>query len=542
MADSHPQLREWAERFSLLRAAQRAMARCMHPAALDPLREQGRQLLIQLQAAEREESPVGSEVALRETERLLTHHLGQTLELLGKLEFAQLRAAGPELRRDKPEELRALVDVTLLGNLADDQEIRLVEYLVTMLCAEDEDGRRSQVTEPSELTAGLQDMAQRKLADSSIDPGPAVDRLEEAARSLIRGDDHLVLRDEIRGFKQELGARLLHPEILAAAVTYNVAMSNQVSARLDSTLALDQLADDLLAEMKEPEAGDSDLLHGRGMTRLTAALRARVRGAPSEDGTASRIVDAFKLDGIVAREVEALEGYDEDPLDKLIASAIVLGCVLRQRKRLAARLKEIGLDPEVLESDALPALLREMGAASSKSFADSQYSDAFVLSEVKTRNLTAIHAAAERRSRETGEDGARLSSLALRWRLPFGLSPAVAGLVVGPLLGLLVGVFLFSPFETDVRILAPSELAEISPFLRSGHERVEAGEERFVGHLFPTWDYLATPEREAAAREVAGHFTAHGIEDGVLLGAGPSLMARWDDGEIVEVAPKPLAP
>lgn len=539
MAEANPAIRERVERFSLLRGAQRALARCMHPVALDPLREQGRQLLIQLQAAGREASPARGEAALGEIDRLLGHHLGQTLELLGRLEFAQLRTAGPELCRDKPEELRALLDVILLGDLADDREIRLVEYLITMLCVEDEDGRRSQVREPSELTEALQGIARLEAADASIDAGAAAARLEEAARSLIRGSDHGDLRDEIRGFKQELGARLLHPEILAAAVAYNVAMANQVSARIDSTLGLDQLADDLLTVLQQPEVGDSDLLHGRGMTRLAAALRSRVCGAPSEDATACHIVAAFRLDGLVAREVEALEDPDEDGLDGLIVSAVVLGCVLRQRAALASHLEEIGLDPEVLESDALPALLREMGAASSKFFADGSHSEAFLISEVKTRNLAAIHAAVERRARSTGGGPSRGSGAGVRWRLPFGLSPGLVGLVVGPLLGLVFGAMFFSPFENDVRIFSTNELSEISPFLDSGHERIEQGELRFVGHLFPTWDYLGTPEREAIAHEVTSHFTEQGVNDGVLLGVGPRVMVRWEDGDLVELASKP---
>ena len=55
-------LTERAGRFSLLRAAQRALARCMHPAVLDPLREQGRQLLIQLYP-----QPLGGNVLGRAT-------------------------------------------------------------------------------------------------------------------------------------------------------------------------------------------------------------------------------------------------------------------------------------------------------------------------------------------------------------------------------------------------------------------------------------------------------------------------------------------
>jgi len=538
MSQPNPEIRQRVERFSQLRAAQRALARCMHPAALDSLREQGRELLIQLQAVGPEESPVRVEVALREIDRLLSHHLGQTHELLGKLEFAQLRAVGAELCRDKPDELRALVDLILLGSLSDDQEIRLVEYLVTMLSSREEDGRRTVVAEPGELTEALQEMGRRKQADESIEVPEAVTRLGEAAESLIRGGDHHALRDEIRGFKQELGARILHPEILAAAVAYNVAMANQVAARVDSSMALDQLADDLLAELKVPETGDSDLLHGRAMTRLATALRGRICDAPGDDDTASRIVAAFKLDGLVAREVEALEDTEDDVLNPLLVSAVVLGCLLRQRTALADLLAEIGLDPEVLENDALPALLREMGAASSKFFAEGAHAEAFVISEVKTRNLAAIHASAKRRARGEQEGPRKSSEPSIRWRLPLGLSPWLAGLVAGPLLGIAFGALFCGSFQNEVRMLTSSELAGISPFLESGHQRLEDGELRFIGNVSATWDYLATPEREAAANEVADHFVALGVDEGVLLGAGPRLMARWRDGELVELTPR----
>lgn len=537
MTQRNPELRKRIERFSLLRAAQRALARCMHPAVLDPLREHGRQLLIHLQEAAPEASEIHDEVAFRDIDRQLGHHLGQTQELLGRLEFSQLRAAGPELCREKPEELRALVDVILLGSLADDQEIRLAEYLITMLCIEDRDGRRTQVRDPRDQAKTLREIELPLIAESDV--CAAVAQLQEAADSLIRGGDHGDVRDEIRGFKQELGAGILHPEILAATVAYNVAMSNQVSARIDSTLALDQLADDLLADLDHPDAGGGDLLHGREMESLVAALRARILGVQGAGDPASRIAKAFRLDGLVAREVEALEDPEGDDLNPLIASAVVLGCSLRQGAALTELLAEIGLDPDELENLALPALLREMGAASSKFFADGGYAQAFLISEVKTRNLTAVHAAAKRRARgdEAGPSGASRPSRR-RW-LPFGISPALLSVVAGPLLGLVIGAMIFSPLDDDVRIFSSSELLEISPFLDSGHERMEQGSVRFVGHLFPTWGYLPTPARESAASEVAEYFVTRGVREGVLLSAGPRVMVRWADGEITELTVKP---
>lgn len=530
MAGPNPELRERVERFSLLRASQRALARCVHPSALDPLRQQGRELLIRIQAFDAD-----GEGSLGEIDRMLGDHLGGTLELLGKLEFAQLRAAGPELCRDKPEEMRALVDVMLLGKLAGDREVRLLEYVITMLCADDEDGRRTLAHEPHELTPGLRAITQRQAEDARFDARSAVTRLQEAAAGLMRGDDHGALRDEVRGFKQELGARMLHPRVLVAAVEYNIAMANQVSARIDSTLALDQLADDLLADLKQPEAGDSDLLHGSGMTRLEKALRARVQLASCDDDAAVRVAEAFRIDGLVPREVEALEDSSGNPLEQLIVSSVVLGCVLRQRTILAEGLAELELDPERLEKDALPALLREMGAASSKFFADSAYAEAFEMSEVKTRNLAAVSASAGRRAREAADADSEESQGG--WQ---NLTPRSLAMALGSIVAVVLGFLVLMPTEREVQILTASELGEISPFLDSGHQRMEEGKPFFVGRLFPTWEYLGDPEREAAATEIGQFFDQRGVETLVLLGTGNRVMARWESGELTKLAPKPV--
>ena len=112
-------------------------------------------------------------------------------------------------------------------------------------------------------------------------------------------------------------------------------------------------------------------------------------------------------------------------------------------------------------------------------------------------------------------------------------------MVVGPILGIVAAVFLLWPVEDDFRILLGSELAEISPFLDSGHQRIHDGRPRFIGYLFSTWNYLPDTEREAAASEIARHFEATGVNSIVLLGVGPRMLAHWEDGEFVELTPKP---
>ena len=112
------------------------------------------------------------------------------------------------------------------------------------------------------------------------------------------------------------------------------------------------------------------------------------------------------------------------------------------------------------------------------------------------------------------------------------------GLVVAMLVGLLLATIFVAAFGDSTRASSNRELSKISPFLDSGSQREESGELNFVGHRFPTWRYLGTAEREAAANEMAAHLTALGVGDGVLIGADRRVMAHWQDGELIELAPR----
>ncbi len=111
--------------------------------------------------------------------------------------------------------------------------------------------------------------------------------------------------------------------------------------------------------------------------------------------------------------------------------------------------------------------------------------------------------------------------------------------IAGPALVIALAAVLVSPLENDRRVLSPSELAEISPFLESGHERSDGGVRRFVGNLGPTWEYLGTSERMAAASEIGERLQELEIHSAALLGEGPRTMARWENGAITWLVPKP---
>jgi hypothetical protein len=538
----------------------------MHPAVLNPLQEQGRQLLIQLQALSDGPAPDGlagnegnaeAEEALLQVDGLLRHQIGMTLEIVGDLEFAQLRAEGPRLCEKHADDVRALIDVMLESNLDRDKNLRLLEYLITLLATDEVNGRRTVVTEPSDLTPGLRALGRKCISDTSIDAGSAETVLGQAMSSLIRGEDHLSLRDEIRTQKRNLGRHILHPRILSCTVAYNVAMWNQVAVQIDSTMAIDQLADDLLTDLNDDAtatqrssadgagAGESHAgptLASKGFARLVSAFSERIRGGECGDPSAARVVNSFKLDGLRPREILALEADDDgDAVNQLIRTAVVLGRAIRQQGEIHEELERLQIAPELLEAECLPEMIREMTSMARTLFAESRYSEAFELSEVKTRNLAALAVAADRKA---AAEGAVETTAAARpvahtgWRLRIGSLPAGAGRVIGLMLGLGLMALMFSQLGgEDDTTLRQAALMRISPFLTSAVRQTEGDKTRLVAKLGPTWDYVATPQRETAVAEIGERVQALGIDTVVLMGPAGIVFGRYENGEVTHVVP-----
>ncbi len=548
----HSKIRGRTQKFTSLRAAQRALARIVHPAVLSDVREQGRQLLIELQALS--EWRKGGDPDFAGVDALLADQTTQTLELIGRVEFSQLHAKAHRLCLDHPDEVCSLVDVLTEGDLSQDKNLRLLEYLITMLSVEEWNGRRTLVKEPTEIAPGLRALTRQALADPSIDAEASERFLEDAMSRLIRGTDHHVIRDEVRDYKQKLGRDFLHPRILPRVAAYNVAMWNQVAARIDGDLAVDQLADELLADLPQqdvaadaltaPAAGTAtQVLGSAAFESLVVAFQVRVRGDAVSDETARRIVETFSLDGLRPMEVEALESDDTDPVTTSIRRAVVLGRILRQSEALRDRLEAIGLDPLHLEADGLEELTGEMTAMGRKLFLDSRYDDAFALSEAKTRNLAALSA----RLRGGADGGGTLRRdapgipagvRAYRTRFDWNLTPGRISAIVGGIVGFALLMFTVSPLRSDVAIVSSRALSHVSPFLESGRRYAHEGQVRFVGELSPAWNYLGTSERREVASEIAEYFAAGGVETVILRGRGNSLLARWEDGELAQLTPK----
>jgi hypothetical protein len=153
----------------------------------------------------------------------------------------------------------------------------LLEYIVTALACEGPPGERKVVRGPLEA---LPELADVDLAEAH-DADPAIDEAEQIFGRAVRRIDEVDLgatRDRIRDYKRRLGARILHPTVMAAAIAYNVAMGNRLAQIIEGHRALDAFADTLLGPASADEEGA-----GR------AAIRAAALVAPRRKRRLSRL-------------------------------------------------------------------------------------------------------------------------------------------------------------------------------------------------------------------------------------------------------------
>ncbi|MBW2420496.1 MAG: hypothetical protein JRH19_18285, partial [Deltaproteobacteria bacterium] len=512
------ELRKRIERFASLQAAHRALARSVHPSELAVVREQSRGLLIRLQGLSSELRDDGAGAPAAE----------------GSISLEEIDRVLADQSVRYPDEVGGLVDLLLTGDLEDDKILRTLEYLITMLSAEEQGGRRVVVGEPSAVRPRLREVGEQ-IREAAGDECMLAERVfEDAVVQLLQQGDLGEIRDRVRRYKEELRSKILHPQVLATVVAYNVAMFNCVAAEIDSSRAVDDLAKELFDPETEAEAAapssvsGAEILGSRVFEELVAALRAKVIGKPPEPGPAGRAVAPLSLAALRAEDAEIFSGEESDEAVVLMQSAITLGLVLRH----------------LAQTEGPMARMTELAR---KRFADSQYSDAFRLSDVKTHSLGS-HAVARTEaapaSAQKGAPGAVRSSGAsasqpgaVAWiQEQITLRSTLLGLLALLLLGLLFGT---PRMGGDRPATGGKELVRISPFLESGERGRGDRVARFDGRLSRSWDFLGTAERREVAMEIGRHFEGIGVQRVTLLGVRGRLMVIYADGELVTLLPRP---
>jgi hypothetical protein len=547
-----PAIRQRSRRFASLRAAQRILSHSVHPGELEATFEQGRRVLLELQgltARVGEGSREASEhESLAQIDALLDAISARTRELLEQTPIAELRAHLPEVAQQHPEELRGLIETILEGGVERTNNLRTLEYLVTLLCSEPRGARRQVVRGPAEAAPQLAAFVEAHVRCDPEQMRAAEQAIASATQRVFQAEDVGPIRDRIRGFKENLGAGVLHPRVLAAVVHYNVAMANRVAGIVEGSRLLDRMAEELLGEAARPAAGPETRGPARAsgagraavfdsapLAQLVAALRRRIGGRPAGGQAADRAAARLELSGLGPHELEAFEAPEQDARARTVCTAVALHLLLGSPEA-DALLAELGIAREVAEGQWRVELMREMTAGAQKLLADGNFAEACHLSEIRAKNLGVVarlrgperevsrlpQAPAEEKRGALPLDASQLGKLAV-----------VAALVLW--LVLMGGLFSSSG---DVEAVDAELLARISPYVVSGYRSEEDGSVRFVGSVNVAWDALDTEARRAAAAQIGTELAREGMPNVVLLDRFHRHQLTWSHGRLVELAEK----
>jgi hypothetical protein len=501
------EIRKRSRRFTSLRAAQRILANSAHPSELEATFEQGRDVLLELQALGQ---GAGDDPSAREClgriDRSLDEMSTRTREILARTPISELRAQLP-----------------------------ILEYVVTLRCSEERGSRRVVVRSPGAVAPQLASLAEA----GDFDPLTAEAIFADATRTLFRDEDVGATRDRIRAYKEDLGSRILEPRVLEASVAYNVAMWNRMAGLLEGSRLLDRLADDILdadgsARPREGLVPGGSVFDSKAFDTLVSGLCARVRGDAPQEDAAGRIVSMFDVASLSPAEVEALEVEDEGLPTLVTRAAVVLNMLARQLPDEDATLREFGIDPELVEGTWLDELMREITTAAQKLLADGHFAEACRLSEVRAKNLGVL-CGARMPAAEVAPRRRVPPAEASRLDLSFLGKHAAAAFLV---LWFVLLAFLLWP-SSDADSFSKQDLSQISQYLESGHRSDEGGTARFVGMLNTGWDRLSTEQRRADALHIGARFDEFGVKGVILLDRFQRLQVSYRDRTLVELTPNP---
>jgi hypothetical protein len=114
-------------------------------------------------------------------------------------------------------------------------------------------GARRVARAPLEALPELAEVRVREAYEAHPEIAEAEQIFGRAVVRLLR-DDIGATRERMRSYKLRLGARRLHPEVLAAVIAYDVAMANRLAELCEDDDSLDALAETVLgADAADPE-------------------------------------------------------------------------------------------------------------------------------------------------------------------------------------------------------------------------------------------------------------------------------------------------
>lgn len=254
-AGSSAEVQARVRRFATIRAAQRALEDVAEPEGLEELLALGRRLLRRLRGL----SGDGGQAEILDAREALAGVDALLLRLSERIHALLLEAPVPTLcatlaplAREESGAIRALAAVALQGDLSSQRAVEVVEFLAALLCCEGPPGARVVRHAPLDVLPELAGIADPSVWEAHPDIDEAEQILGRGVRRLDR-DDLGATRDRMRSYKRRLGIRLLNPDVLAAAVGYDMAMANRLAEICEDHDSVDALAETIFgAEAAEP--------------------------------------------------------------------------------------------------------------------------------------------------------------------------------------------------------------------------------------------------------------------------------------------------
>lgn len=286
------------------------------------------------------------------------------------------------------------------------------------------------------------------------------------------------------------------------------------------------------------------------MRLVAEAMHRRIDGQSIGSCTSERIALALDISTLLDEEKDALLAHSIPGVPtSALAQTVLVGLLLKNAVVLAPELEEIGIDPDILETDWVEALDERLKEEVSEHLAANAYDQACLLSEAKSRHLYSPVSTLKRtRMRDSALDSA--------WEGSDRPGPRAVGAGRAAVLeetrrqkkwskvrivlaAIAVGVLGFVGLQASRRGEAPeihhftgSELNSISRYVISGYRDGQGKGPRLVGSVDRDWLDLELPERISTMRELSEQLAAQGVEEIILFDGDHAIRVHVAAGQL----------
>jgi len=305
-----------------------------------------------------------------------------------------------------------------------------------------------------------------------------------------------------------------------------------------------------LAELEGESADVPPIEESEGMRLVAEAMRRRLDGISIGSCTSERIALSLDISTLLDEEKDALRTQSVPGVpDGALAFTVLVGLLLKNAVVLAPELEEIGVDPDILETDWVEALDERLKEEVSEHLAANAYDQACLLSEAKARHLYSPVSTLKRtRMRDSAIDSAwdgsdRPGPRALgtgraavldetrRRKRRAKLRIVLAAMAVG-VLGFVALQATRSGEAPEIHHFTGGELNTISRYVISGYRDGQGKGARLVGSVDRDWLELDLPERIATMRELTERLAEEGVEEIILYDADHAIRVHAAAGQL----------